>query len=626
MKYSIGQLEVKLNEIASLIGDEKYEEATQEYLKIENNIMQNRYIMSETDEYNKEVFADLYASYSYYLFNSSNYDKFFEMYVNAQNYGYPSEKRRKFLYEAFIEPNVTELKNNYKKNFEKMKNMGSIEDTVLFEELPYWVITTGNEDEYYLYEKKSDLIREKFRFELSVVPEVNMELSFEKKDCLILSSGCWTEIQTYVKDFCLEGMKAYIIENNILELLSFFQSGIINEFYFSKMIIFKSKNDFKSYFLKYGRYLPKEIIGSCDEKNDINKVIEEIHQHRLKKENRVGDNVLLSICIPSYNRGKRAYDNIIHTLNSDFDEEIEIILSNNGTKNESKEFYELIKKIEDSRLTYFEFDENKGFALNLCKTVDLAKGKYVLLLSDEDLVDLHKLRMIIDILKGKNIAIVRTKTDGQGIVPYIGITEPGTDSLYNFMLTSNYMPGIIFNKDLIIKYNLINYIKNNLDNATCYNYPHMVWELILCQYGNVLGLDVILINEGKAEKTEVEHKNIGEKENKTIPKYATIEERLSQHRGFFDIIREMEISKVNFDVYRELYKRLCAKTLFLVSLSIRVFYKHTDVNWNELLISAYNESLKYLDEMYKGRKSSNKYKYNEDFMLIKECYKNLKNQ
>ena len=86
----------------------------------------------------------------------------------------------------------------------------------------------------------------------------------------------------------------------------------------------------------------------------------------------------------------------------------------------------------------------------------------------------------------------------------------------------------------------------------------------------------------------------------------------------------MEISKSDFDVFRELYKRLCAKTLFLVSLSTRVYYKKTDADTDELMQSAYNESVKLLDEMYYGKKNRNKYKYTEDLTEIKKYYQNSK--
>src|SRR5690606_1837998 len=101
------------------------------------------------------------------------------------------------------------------------------------------------------------------------------------------------------------------------------------------------------------------------------------------------------------------------------------------------------------------------------------------------------------------IAIARVKSDKQGFVPFIGIINPGKDALFNYMLTSNYMSGNIYNKILLEQSNLLKYIENNLENQACLYYPHMVWDLVICQYGGVLGIDIVLVNEGKAEKTEV---------------------------------------------------------------------------------------------------------------------------
>ncbi|MBC3797052.1 glycosyltransferase family 2 protein [Acetobacterium tundrae] len=630
MRLTNQQLNKKLNEIKVLVENEELEDACKEYKRIESYIDNISEAISGENQFDREEVAEFYASYAYFLFALSEYEQFFEMYIKAQNYGYSCEKRINFIFEAFVQPNLCDFMSNYEINRKNMFVNGCLNESLEFSELPYWLLTSGNENEYYLFEKESNLIKEKFEWNLSEF-SCNEEITLDSSACDQLIIGCdsWSEFQGYLKNSSMKGKKTYYVEANIKELLTCLQGGIISELYLSKFILFENNEDLKKYFINHSDYLPRKIIGIDEEKAKYKINIEKIHQLRLKKENRGGDNILLSIGIPSFNRGKRAYNNVIHTLLSNFDEEIEVVISNNGTQNETKDLYEKISLIEDARVTYFEFDKNQGVALNICKVIDLAHGKYVLMISDEDLVDLNKLKEIVNMLnriKDNNIAEIRTKTDGMGIVPFIGIAKPGMDALNKFMLTSNYMTGIIYKKEIIEKYDLLDYIRLHLNNETCFYYPHVVMELILCQYGSILGLDMVLVNEGRPEKTEVEYAEIGEKLNKTIPYYATLEGRIKQHKGFFDIIREMEISKNNFDAFRQLYLTLCRKTIYLVNLSICVNYRETDINTDKLLKSAYDAVMKYFDEIYYGKKNSNKYKFVEDTAEIKKYYSYFINQ
>lgn len=630
MGVIIQYLDESLKNINIMIEKKEFDDAYQEYIRLHECINSEKDETSYKEELTRVAVADFYASYAYFLFSFSEYEQFFEMYVLAQNYGYSGEKRRTFIYEAFVQPNLEEYLSNYTRNIENMIEKGCIKESLDFSELPFWLITSGNENEYYLFDKETNLIKEKFIWYLSeFAPSKDIVLDTNSDEQLIIGCAVWLEFQDYLKNPSYCSKKKYFVNASIKKLFSYLQGGTINDSILNQLIFLKNEKELKEYFLYCRDYLPRKIWGTNEEKIIYAKIIEEIHLTRLKKDNRSGDNVLLSIGIPSFNRGKRAYDNVIHTLSSNYDEEIEVVVSNNGTQNETKDFYQKISLIDDARINYFEFEKNQGVALNICKVLELAKGKYVLMTSDEDLIDLSNLKIILNLLRmieDRNIALIRTRTDGQGIVPYFGVSEPGLDSLRKFMLTSNYMTGMIFKKEMIEKYELLNYIRTNLENEVFFYYPHVVMELVLCQYSSILGLDIISVNEGKPEKTEVEYEKIGEEVKKVIPYYATFEGRINQHKGFFEVIKELEISKNDFDIFRELYLGLCRKTIYLVSLSINVYYKDTDEDVLEIMNSAYNEVIKYFDNLYYGKKGSNKYKYKEDIKKISEYYRNVKNR
>ena len=61
--------------------------------------------------------------------------------------------------------------------------------------------------------------------------------------------------------------------------------------------------------------------------------------------------MLLSICIPSHNRGHRALALVEELLQLPYGNELEIICSNNGS-DKNTEGYEKLKEIKDERFVY----------------------------------------------------------------------------------------------------------------------------------------------------------------------------------------------------------------------------------------------------------------------------------
>ena len=596
------------------------EQLSERYIYLSNRIDININELLQLSENDKIILSNFYSSYAYFLFKFAEYNLFFVMYIKAQKYGYDREKRRRFVYKAFLEPNINEFKEIYEKNLKNMVDKGLIKKNICFEELRYWLITTGEKNEFYLYDKQTDLIKNRIQLNFDYTGMDNQEnliidnvkIEF---DCLFTNILDWINSQSNRKESYIERRTEYIIINDFLEFLSFFQGTLISEYYLSKIILLYDINEFKSFFYKSSKSLPRVYFGSKDKKNVFENIINNIHEDRIKNDNRIGNDIVLSICIPSFNRGDKAYNNIINILRSDFDEEIQIVISDNGTENETKEFYNKIREIEDSRVLYHRYEKNQGFAINICKCIEIASGKYALILSDEDYINLEQLNYLVNFLKyyKKSFSIIRTNTDFQSKVPFVGIAEKGIESLRKFMLTSNYVSGMIFNRDLLSKLNLINITKENLCNDAFYYYPHMIWEIMACQYEDMLGLNMVLINEGKAEQTDVLTKKIGIMEEINIPIYATIEGRIKQHQGFFYLIKDLEIIKNDFNIFRELYLKLCLKKLFLARLSMNVYYnKSKEVDSTSLIESVYSTLVFHLDYMYKNINKIQKITYLDD--------------
>ncbi len=94
--------------------------------------------------------------------------------------------------------------------------------------------------------------------------------------------------------------------------------------------------------------------------------------------------MLLSICIPTFNRCEYLQcllDSVIEQYNNDF----EICVSDNASGDGTGEY---VKKLQKSYnfISYSRNDKNLGFDGNLLKVVGMAKGKYVWIIGDDDMV------------------------------------------------------------------------------------------------------------------------------------------------------------------------------------------------------------------------------------------------
>lgn len=107
---------------------------------------------------------------------------------------------------------------------------------------------------------------------------------------------------------------------------------------------------------------------------------------------------LVSIIIPTYNRGKLLKKAIESVLNQTY-QNIEVVIvddcSTDGT-------WEIISEYRDrdSRIVAFKNETNLGFSKNLNKGVSLAQGEYIARLDDDDFwIDPEKLKKQIEFLE-----------------------------------------------------------------------------------------------------------------------------------------------------------------------------------------------------------------------------------
>lgn len=578
MSMTEKQLQEKLVYIDKLIEDGLINEACEEYILIATSIQ------DKENEILDNVKAEFFASFAYFLFNVSEYEECLKMFKKAQNYGYSKEEIRELIWRAFVEPNLDEFKDTYNKNIEFLLSKGYILNSVKFEELTFWLIPTSVKKEYYIYDKKERLIKEKFEFNASCnfsLPSISDEFS----DFLILEEWNWNKVKSYANLIGKNNRKSYVIVKDFNKLLSCFQGDILSEEENPSFLIFDGFNNIKEYFNGGSEYLPRNIIDLMNSYVQAKNVIDEIHEKRIKNNVSNRNNVILSICIPTYNRGNRALENIKHLLNSSYDAEVEFVISNNGST-KGREEYNQIKEMRDSRISYFEFDSNQGVLINICKVLDVAKGKFAVLISDEDSIDLDSLSAYLNLLKNNSdLGFVLCGTAKYYRNLKSEFAKAGDEAFLKTFLACNYITGNMYNVKKLHEYNLIEDAIRNSDNIFCAIYPHMWLNAFMSIKSDIYIYSKVLCIEGEAEQGENNPDYLQEKSNvEGLVKYISYTGRMDQHKAIIQLI-----NMIPFKSKRSLlqaYSSLCWKTNFLVSI-VKDKYIKSGYDWNEIYDELY---------------------------------------
>jgi len=112
------------------------------------------------------------------------------------------------------------------------------------------------------------------------------------------------------------------------------------------------------------------------------------------------NDVLLSICIPTYNRAKLLKNTLLSIAPQVdiFERHCELIISDNASEDNTQEVAsEIIKKYKSVK--YFRNSSNLGGRQNIWKVTTYAQGKYIWLLGDDDRPTPGAVEYILGVLK-----------------------------------------------------------------------------------------------------------------------------------------------------------------------------------------------------------------------------------
>lgn len=109
--------------------------------------------------------------------------------------------------------------------------------------------------------------------------------------------------------------------------------------------------------------------------------------------------MLLSICIPTYNRPE-SLDNCLNSLAKQKVKNFEVCISDNCSKIDVKKIIKPYKK--NLKIKFQRNNKNLGFALNLLKVSKMAKGEYIWFIGDDDLLVPGAIKHLLGLIKKNN--------------------------------------------------------------------------------------------------------------------------------------------------------------------------------------------------------------------------------
>lgn len=509
------------------------------------------------------------VEYACQKFEEQKYDEALEAFILAYGKGYEQEWILQNIYACYMEGNETAFQTSYQKN-----HHGRISyDECLLDFIPY------KDGEYYIFDKELSQFCGKFSYWDLEYAEPDPKLDQMEFSAILLECD-WKF--NYAKHLLAEGKrrKIYVICEDLVRCMSYWKIPEL-ESCLKNVMVFQSRQEFQAYFHEHTDiYLPQMVYGNESAINELEQIIEQEHQYRLTPEGRNTDNVLLTIAIPTANRGNLLVKRMENLLNMHYDAEIEITISKNGTFFYEEE-YQQVGMIEDARVLYHDHKKSLRPTENWHYALEMAHGKYVMFVSDEDDVILSELEHYLHILDTySQVSVLRARSSFQGLRLDERIyAKKGAEAFSKSFLNQNYLSGLIVRRNDFLQADMLQYEKY-MDNVFYQFYPHEWWCAALSKTGDHMEEPVILILENDSVlQDDIDNlKKIGalsDNDNPIkkngLPIYATYEERLKQFLGQIEFLHTFE--QDNLVIPEDNLFMAIAKTGYFLSLARKYEYE-----------------------------------------------------
>lgn len=470
-------------------------------------------------------------------FQDEQYDEALEAFVLAYQKGYERDWVIENIYACYMSGNEDTFQNTYKEH-EKIQTLGVKYEDCALDFVPY------REGQYYIFDKETNCFRGIFSIaDIENVEEDKALQESEFSSVAVELEWNWNNIKQILT--AAKERKIYVVCEDLKRAVSYFKIPELIE-YMVNVMVFASWEEYQKYFHKHTSvYLPRIFCGSKEYGDIFYEIMEEEHTYRLTTEGRNANNVVLTIGIPTHARGNLLLKRLENLCKLQLDSEIEFAISKNGTQLYQDE-YKRASQIQDSRINYYDHECELSPEQNWSYVMEMAHGKYVLLVSDEDDIVPESLEHYLKLLDSNpEVNLVRAS----GSASYTDIKElkykrKGIDAFDAVFLRQNYLSGLIIRRKDFLKENF-GQLTQFQDNEYYHRYPHDWWCTMLSTKGDYIEDPICLIieNESVLEKETDKYQELGLLkegdgfvEDLSLPRYATYKERLKQFQGQIEFL------------------------------------------------------------------------------------------
>jgi len=163
--------------------------------------------------------------------------------------------------------------------------------------------------------------------------------------------------------------------------------------------------------------------------------------------------IMLSICIPTYNRVRYLKELLSAVLAQADTDGVEIVVSDNASTDGTAKY---LRTIKHPGLRWWTNEENIGGDRNFLKCVAEAKGEYVWLFGDDDIMPAGAVKRVTDFLRENNPALLVSVDRDVDARLYDGycamLKDVGDDFLLaHTLISANVFKRELFDMDLAVK-------------------------------------------------------------------------------------------------------------------------------------------------------------------------------
>ena len=197
-----------------------------------------------------------------------------------------------------------------------------------------------------------------------------------------------------------------------------------------------------------------------------------------------GINLLLSICIPTYNRAKYLRRAIASCIYECKKYGVRIYIQNNASTDCTED---VVREFDEDIIEYECNDHNVGAVKNVNKLIDKANSKYVFMLTDDDYLLPGAIKLILDFIQSNEIDFF---SSDMGVYlekskkMYISSSCNKTGILTNEESVDVYISSFVLTRCCFKKKSLTNW-RMDLRNSNVY--PHKVAIMDMIIHGKKIG-------------------------------------------------------------------------------------------------------------------------------------------